>query len=391
MQQRRGRCTLEPLCGGHEVPAETQRRERLDGGSPAWWRHVLPALCAKVRRAGWAQECKSPVPSGVHQGAYYSARRDGRDYLHSTPLPCPGCVQRPEAQGEGHFRHPVGSATLVTAGAHRVLPLEVEAVRNRDGQDQQECAINAAKRRLLRLRPDHPQLLLLVGGEDRYGPEPCIAPWCDLRLHHVLVCKPTSHVALSAGVEDLERLGGCEQGQWQEGPACRRRCYPSRLARAVPLTAARRLWGTCVEVWAHDREGQQLSHHAWCTDLAVTADNGAALGGIGRSRWQSENEHCNVHKNQGDALEHHYGHGQQTLSRVFYLRNLLACIAHGILERGDRLSQRCVATTARRALWHTRRTARRMILVSAWADFLLISWDDAGRGPSGAAVQAGTA
>jgi hypothetical protein len=36
-------------------------------------------------------------------------------------------------------------------------------------------------------------------------------------------------------------------------------------------------------------------------------------------------------------LEHNYGHGRQTLSIVFYLLNLLAFLAHQVLEFGDRL------------------------------------------------------
>ena len=85
-----------------------------------------------------------------------------------------------------------------------------------------------------------------------------------------------------------------------------------------------------------DGRGQQLYHNAWCTDLEVTADNVAVVVRIGRSRWKIENEHFNVHKNHGYELEHNYGHGQQTLSMVFYLLNLLAFIAHMILDRGDR-------------------------------------------------------
>jgi hypothetical protein len=75
-----------------------------------------------------------------------------------------------------------------------------------------------------------------------------------------------------------------------------------------------------------------------------------------------ENEQCNVQKNHGYELEHNYGHGQQTLSMVFSLLNLLALVAHVILERGDRLYQRCLATTSRRELWHTFRTTMRMLL-----------------------------
>jgi hypothetical protein len=290
-------------------------------------------------------------------------------------------LHRTDASGEGHFYHTVVSATLVKAGSHRVLPLDVEEVHNSDGQDKQDCELNAAKRLIARLRQEHPQMPLLVGGDDLYCHEPFIAQLRDLRLPHVLVCKPTSHVELYEWVEDIERLDGWDKGTWQEGPACRRRFYTYRIVRSVPLTASRRLWGTLVEVWEHDRTGKQLYHNAWFTDVEVTAANVVTIVRIGRSRWKIENEHFNVHKNHGYELEHNYGHGTQTLSMVFYLLNLLAFIAHMILERGDRLYQRCLATTSRRELWHTLRMAMHMIWVSAWADFLLIYLDEAGPSP----------
>lgn len=381
MKQHRGRCNLETIFGVHEVPSDTQMRDILDGVPPELLRPLLPAVFAKVRRAGWATEFKSTVPSGCHQGEYYSAMLDGSDYFHSTTIQCPGCLQRTDATGEVHFRHTVVSATLVKAGSHRVLPLDVEEVRNSDGHAKQDCEINAAKRLIPRLRQEHPQLPLIIGGDDLYCHEPFIAQLREHRLHHVLVCKPTSHPELYEWVEDMERLGGCDQGQWHEGPGCRRRFYTYRIARSVPLTASRRVWGTLIEVWEHDRRGKQLYHNAWFTDLEVTPDNVAAIVRIGRSRWKIENEQFNVHKNHGYELEHNYGHGQQTLSIVFYLLNLLAFIVHGLLERGDRLYQRCLATTSRRELWHTLRTAMRMILVTAWADFLVIYLDEVGPSP----------
>jgi hypothetical protein len=132
-------------------------------------------LWEKVRRAGWAKEDKSTEPSGSHQGEYYTALLDGSDYLHSTTSEWPGCLQRPDAKGEGHCRHTVVAATLVKAGSHRVLPLAGEEVRTSEGQDKQDCAGNAAQRLLPRLRQAHPPRPLIVGGDDFYGYEPCIA------------------------------------------------------------------------------------------------------------------------------------------------------------------------------------------------------------------------
>jgi hypothetical protein len=381
MKQRRGRCNLETIFGVRQVPSDTQMREILDGVPPELLRQVLPTLFAKVRRAGWATECKSTVPHGRHQGDYYTAVLDGRDYFHSTTIQCPGCLQRTDANGQVHFRHTVVATTLVKTGSHRVLPLEVEEVRNSDGQGKQDCEINAAKRLIPRLRQEHPQLPLIVCGDDLYAHEPFIAQLRDHRLHYVLVCKPTAHPELYEWVEGIERLDGCDKGQWHEGPACRRRFFTSRLVPSVPLTAARRVWGTLVEVWEQDRTGQLLYHNAWFTDLDVPPENVAAVVRIGRSRWKIENEQFNVHKNHGYELEHNYGHGQQTLSMVFYMLNLFAFVAHVILERGDRLYQRCLATTSRRELWHTLRTAMRTILVASWGQLLLIYLDEDGPSP----------
>ena len=127
--------------------------------------------------------------------------------------------------------------------------------------------------------------------------------------------------------------------------------------------------------------GTQRYHNAWFTDVEVRADNVATIVRMGRSRWKSENEQCNVQKNHGYELEHNYGQGPHTFSRVFDLLNLLAFMAHMLLERGDRLSQRCLATPSRRELWHTWRTAMRMILVANWTEFLLLYLDEAGASP----------
>jgi hypothetical protein len=93
MQQRRGRCNLETIFGVHEVPSDTQMREIVDGVPVALLRQALPELFEKVRRVGWAKEWKSTVPSGYHQGDYYTAMLDGSDYLDLREGNCEGSSQ----------------------------------------------------------------------------------------------------------------------------------------------------------------------------------------------------------------------------------------------------------------------------------------------------------
>src|SRR5262249_19868393 len=111
-------------------------------------------------------------------------------------------------------------------------------------------------------------------------------------------------------------------------------------------------------------------HNSWVTDFVVTPETVAAIAGIGRSRWKIENEQFNVHKNHGYELEHNYGHGQQTLSMVFYLLNLLAFLAHKLLEFGDRLYQQCREGESRRGLWTLFRSAFYLLAFETWEALL---------------------
>jgi hypothetical protein len=209
MQQRRGRCNLATIFGVWQVPAATQRRDLLDGVPVALLRPVRPTFVATGRRAGWATELQRHLGSGPHPGADDTLALEASASLHSTTGACPRCVPRHEAEGPGPCRHPVVSATLVKAGSHRGLPLDVAEVRNAEGQAKQDGALQAAKRLLARVRQAHPRLPLVVWGEDLDGPEPVVCPWRAARLHPVVVWKPPAHPERDKWVEEIEALRGC--------------------------------------------------------------------------------------------------------------------------------------------------------------------------------------
>ena len=204
-----------------------------------------------------------------------------------------------------------------------------------------------------------------------YAHEPFVQQLKQSRLRFVLVAKPDSHKELFAWVEMIEQAGGSEHGDWHQGPACRRRWFEYRIVRQVPLTAERTTWVTLVEVWERNKAGRVVYHNSWITDLEVDGNNVSVVVAIGRSKWKIENEQFNVHKNHGYELEHNYGHGEQTLSLIFYLLNLLAFVAHAIVELGDRLYQQARAQESRRELWNALRTLMNRVLVQSWAELLL--------------------
>jgi hypothetical protein len=377
MKQKRGISNLETIFQVNSVPSDTQTREILDEVSPESLRQLLPKLFEKVRRAGWAEQYKTSVPSGKNKGSYYTMPLDGMEYFHSTEIQCPGCLQREDSKsGQTSYSHYVVGATLVKAGSHRILPLDVEEVRNTDGQKKQDCEINAGKRLTERVRKEHPQLPLIVMGDDLYSHEPFVESLIEKRMHFVLVAKPESHQELIEWVEELDRQGECVKGTWEKRVDGKRRIYEYRIAEIVPLKANGKVDVNYVEVWERDQNGKLLYHNSWVTDLDVDAENVEVIVRIGRSRWKIENEQFNIHKNHGYEIEHNYGHGEKNLSMVFYLLNLLAFVTHLILEFGDRLYQKCRKQETLRETWLILRTLMRSILFDSWNAMLLHFLDE---------------
>jgi hypothetical protein len=175
MEKKRRRCNLQTIFGVHEIPSDTQMREILDGVGPESLRAVLPQLWEKVRRAGWGGHFTTTLPGGPHQGTYYTVALDGSEYFRSTQVQCPHCLRQPDSKGRVHYSHLIVGATLVQAGSHQVLPLDVEEVRNATAESTpQDSELMAGKRLIARLRREHPQMALIVIGDDLYAHVPFV-------------------------------------------------------------------------------------------------------------------------------------------------------------------------------------------------------------------------
>jgi hypothetical protein len=382
MKHKRRRCNLQTIFGVHEVPSDTQMREILDRVEPEAVRVVLPQLWEKVRRAGWGGRFTTTLPSGQHQGTYYTVALDGSEYFRSTKVQCPHCLRQPDPQGRVHYAHKIVGATVVRAGSHQVVPLDVEEVRNATAESApQDCELTAGKRLITRLRREHPQMALIVIGDDLYSHVPFVEQLQHLRQHYVLVAKPASHPTLLAGVAAAEGTEQSQTGQWTEGSGAWHRTSTYRLVRDLPLALESPVRVTYVEVWEQTAKGDLLYHNSWITDLDVDTATVAVVVQIGRTRWKIENEQFNVHKNHGYELTHNYRHGQQALSMVFYLLNLLAYVTHVVLALGDRLYQRCRAQESRRELWNALRVLVNAFLVESWQSLLQIYLEEADSSP----------
>ena len=331
-----------------------------------------------MRRVGWIARLVTEVAGEKVDPVVL----EGSEYFPSTQLHCAHGLQQRQAHGETHDAPLVVGATVTRAGSHAILPLAAEEVGTSDEeQEPQDCELTAAKRLVKRLRTEHRQLAMSIVGDDLYGHEPLIAELQRLRLRFVLVAKPSSHPALFAQVADREQQGECVRGTWSEGTGPRRRTFTYRTAADLALTQAGAVRVNFLEVWEQRPDSTVGYHNSWVTDFVVTLETVAAIVGIGRSRWKIENEQFNVQKNHGYELEHNYGHGQQTLSMVFYLLNLWAFLAHKLLEFGDRLYQQCRVEESRRGLWTLFRSAFYLIEFETWDAMLRYHLRTTGAGP----------
>ena len=302
---------------------------------------------------------------------------DGTGYFDSTALGCQNCLQRHEQTGEVHHWHLAVGATLVRAGSHRILPLDAELAMPQDGQEKQDCEMAAAKRLVQRLRREHPQLPLIVTGDDLYSHVPFVELLAATRMKWVLVCKPTSHAETFEWAEELERMGENEWVRWSIGPACARQSYEARIIRHVPLRADDAVYTTLIEVWQRNKTGELVYHNSWVTNLEVTQENVSEVISIGRAKWKIENEQFNVQKNGGYHLEHNFGHGQQNLSAVFYYLNVVAYVSHLILSLGCRLFGEVAGrASSRKSLWHDIKTLVSYFVWESWKALLLHMLDD---------------
>ena len=371
LRSKHQRSNLETIFGVRKVPKESQMRERLDEVSAEEVRVLLPLLFEEVKRAGWAKEWQSEISDGSNAGFYYVMALDGSDYFNSEALSCKNCLVRRDRSGEVHYRHTVVAGTLVKSGKRLILPLDAELCAPQDGAEKQDCESTAGKRLIKRVGEEHPDLRLIVTGDDLYSHVPFIEACQKAGFSYVLVAKPDSHHELFEWVEELDELEECEHVVWHVGPTCSRKFYHARIAREVPLRLDGAVKATFVEVWESDKEGKGLYRNSFVTDLDVTEKNVSEVVAIGRSKWKIENEQFNIQKNHGYHLKHNYGHGKKNLSSLFYYLNLLAYLVHIILERGDREFQKARGTVRSRSrFWEEVRTLLRRLLWESWSNLM---------------------
>ena len=352
LQDRIQSNNLSTIFNVQAIPQDTQIRDVLDRVPTDELARIFTNFLQRLQR-------------GKHLADYrvidnkYVVSIDGSEYFSSSKIHCPACLQKSK-KGSIRYHHQIVQAVIVHPDKRQVIPLNPEAVTNRDGTKKQDCEINAAKRMLPNIRKAHPRLEIIVTADGLYSKQPFIDALKNDRMSFILVAKPTDHKVLFQWVEELTGLGGGDRLEVSELRGGRH-CY--QWINQVPLNGTKDADQVNFFQYQLIREGKITYQNSWVTDIIVDQANVAQLVKAGRARWKIENETFNTLKNQGYHIEHNFGHGRQNLSMNFFTLNLLAFYVHQILELTDRQYQLCrTKFGARKEFWNHLRYIIRFML-----------------------------
>jgi hypothetical protein len=330
--KERAEGNLQTIYGIARVPCDTHMREILDPVFPKVLRPVFKSVFRQLQR-GKALEAMTFLDG------HYLLALDGTEYFSSKTIHCASCLHKVHRNGSITYYHQMLGAAIIHPDMREVVPLMPEPIVKQDGTEKNDCARNAAKRFIAKLRQDHPHLKFIVTEDSLSSNAPHIETLHDAGCHYILGVKEGDHASLFKQVQAAEQAGRLTYYERHDRAAGV--VHRFRFVNDVPLNASRADGRVnVIEYWEIGQD--QVQHFSWVTDLRVSKRNVYQLMRGGRARWKMENETFNTLKNQGYNFEHNYGHGEQNLSVVFATMMMLAFLV-------DQVQQLCCALF--RAVW----------------------------------------
>ena len=369
MKKRKKRNNVQTIFGAVKIPSDNQIRTLLDGIEPG----LLGEAFAKNVRI--ADEHKALEPYRVLDGGVLLAL-DGMWHYSSQEIHCEHCLHRTH-EGKTTYYHSAVAAAIVRPGSTSVIPVTAEPIMNSDGQQKQDCELEAGKRWLSAHGEAYQWLGATLLGDDLYSNQPFCEMVMEKKMSFIFTCRPDSHKWLTETVEH----SFLEEKVVKKWTGRSNQVSTYLWINGVPLRDSKdALMVNYLYLQTRNEKTGEVGYtNSWVTDKKITAENVEHLASCGRVRWKIENEHHNVLKNRGYHLEHNFGHGKQHACQIFLLLNLLAFQFHTILELCDGDYRKARASFGRRdSYFQHMQAALRYALHESWRDFLLfvLSEDD---------------
>jgi len=351
--QERPEGNVHTIYGIERAPCDTYMREILDPVCPERLRPLLKSVFRQLQRG------KALEPMTFLDG-HYVLGLDGTGYFSSQTMHCASCLPKTHRNGSVTYSHQMLGAAIIHPDCRAVIPLMPEPIVQQDGTRKHDCERHAAKRFIVTLRQDHPHLKCIVIEDSLSANAPHLETLHEYGCHYILGVKEGDHPSVFKQVQVAEHAGRVTDYERHDRAA--EVMHRFRFVHDVPLNASRadvRVNG--IEYWEIGQDTVQ--HFSWVTDVRVHTRTVYQLMRGGRARGKIENETCNTLKNQGDNVEHNYGHGEQHLSVVFATIMMLAFVV-------EQTQQLCCALF--QAVWAKLGSKRRL-----WERMRALCYDDA--------------
>lgn len=372
MQETQGKNNAQTLFGTFQIPTDNHIRSLLDPVEPASVYPMFDFIFNGFQDAGVIDTFRAADNRLL-------LALDGTQYFSSQKLHGSCCSSKTHSNGKVSYSHTVVTPVLVKPGSDKVISLAPEFVSPQDGQEKQDCEINASLRWLERQGSPFAALDTTVLGDDLYCHEPFCRALLDKQLEFILVCKPDSHKTLYEWVDDLEREGVVKTMVRKRWTGKRQEIDTYRYVSAVPLrdTDDALLVNWC-EITTRAEDGKVLYQNAFASSLAIDDNNVAEVVASGRARWKIENENNNTLKTKGYHFEHNFGHGKQFLSSLLATLILLAYLLHTLLDlMDDKFCLLRQKLPSRRRLFDDMKALTTYFCFDSWEhllDFMLEGW-----------------
>ena len=355
---------LKTLFDVDNIPENTQLRDITDAVPSEEFRPIFKEFFFRLQRGKHLEQYQF-LPG------LYLCSIDGTQYHISAEIDCEGCLITNHTNENITYAHMVLQAAIMHPDKRQVIPLMPEEIHNTDGTEKQDCETNAAKRLIPKIRKDHPQLGLIIVGDDLFSRQPLIKIILNEGMHYILVVKETSHVAMFNVIKkNPDKLNEIRFIDEKE------RTHIYEWMNDVPLNGSKDSINTNFfryTIMAADEDGNEKINfrNSWISDLDLSRQLIKHFVRGGRCRWKIENECFNTLKNQGYHIKHNYGHGKENLCFNFLLLTLLAFFFHQIFELTDRLYQSCRKKFGSKMhMWETLRSYVKIHIFDTW-EFLL--------------------
>jgi hypothetical protein len=261
--KERAEGNLHTIYGIQRVPCDTYMRERLDPISPKGLRPVFTSIFRQLQR-GKALEAMQFLDG------HYLLALDGTEYFSSQTIHCAACLHRVHRNGSITYAHQMLGAALIHPDQRAGMPLMPEPMMNCDGTDKNDCARNAAKRFVAKLRHDHPHLKFIVTEDSLSSNAPHIETLQDYDLHYILGVKEGDHTYLFQQVQAAEHAGRVSYYERHDRAA--RVVHRFRFINQMPLNASNAdVRVNFIEYWEIGQT--KVQPFSWVTDLRVSQRN----------------------------------------------------------------------------------------------------------------------